>query len=325
MRRLIYKKLFIAAIIYGFVLFLPFYYFKNNDPLNTEKVPFDSNLKDEIIKEAPDYVFIGNSMVETRINEKLLEDLTDSKIRLFKNHGSASSQWYLFFKNIISDLDNKPNVFFFFRENEFTEPNFRASGTYTKYIESLSTDNETVYNNIIGASSKDPCDNFLTNIHKDSFNTIINETIDLSAMNLIGIRTDTTFKEGIEYYFRLEMFRPTEQGDLQEVEDHKYDFQANIENSFLEEIIEISKKNNIKIILIRVKSRPNYKGEVVISEKIKKYNEDMDQYLFKNQIMIHDFTYDKEIKADWYRDGDHILKTNEYTKHFYEVMKEEFE
>ncbi|SVD65452.1 uncharacterized protein METZ01_LOCUS418306, partial [marine metagenome] len=62
---------------------------------STGDIPFDPSDRDNIIAQEPDYVFIGNSMLETRIDKDELESLTGNPVVLLVSGGSRSPSWWL--------------------------------------------------------------------------------------------------------------------------------------------------------------------------------------------------------------------------------------
>jgi len=318
------NKIQLAITIYIITLLPTFLLLSKYDPSFKEKTPFDTQLKFEIENKQPKYVFIGNSMLGSRIDELLIEDLTESKVFIFSNNGSASSQWYLFFKNFVLDLDSKPKVFFFFREILFTEPNFRTDKEYEDVIESLMTENEPRYMDILKNSERTITEDVLGVFNKDSYKKAIDETLQTGVLHAIQLPQKKAFIEDTNYYFNLDNFRLTEIQDIQTQSDSRYLFNETVENSFLSEVVSLSKESQIEVVFIRVKRRPSEDGLINLSNQVISYNQAMDEYLVSHGITIYDFTYDKKISSDWYLDGDHISKTNKYTKHFYTALQHEF-
>ncbi|HYO96626.1 MAG TPA: hypothetical protein VER33_19065 [Polyangiaceae bacterium] len=89
--------------------------------------PFDARPLREIRRVQPDFVLIGNSMVNTRFHEKTLRQLLAPRtVVKVANGGSKSSAWYLYLKNYVIASGVRPRrVILFFVDNDLTRPGSR--------------------------------------------------------------------------------------------------------------------------------------------------------------------------------------------------------
>lgn len=83
------------------------------------------NLQDriqELESVNPRYLFIGNSVLESRIDTTLFAQLTGKKALNLQRPGIGILHWYLMLKNIVLPSSNRPKrIFIFFRDGELTE------------------------------------------------------------------------------------------------------------------------------------------------------------------------------------------------------------
>ena len=79
----------------------------------------------------PRWVFIGDSMLGTRIHPTLLKELSEDGTRnvmVLLQAASGPSWWYLAFKNLLVPSGVKPRMtFFFFRDTNMTDTMFRLT------------------------------------------------------------------------------------------------------------------------------------------------------------------------------------------------------
>jgi hypothetical protein len=90
------------------------------------KPPFDSKPLEEINRRKPRFVFIGSSMMGTRIHRTLLGEITGTRFYYFAVGGTSALYWYLVLKNYVAAADIKPQgIFIFFRDHILTRPLFQ--------------------------------------------------------------------------------------------------------------------------------------------------------------------------------------------------------
>ena len=95
-------------------------------------------------------LLIGNSMVDTRINPDLLEDLLGAPVALRTAPGSRSAAWYLMLRlHIETASQPAPVAAIFFREDELTRPLSRTEGQYQRQLLALAGGDTEVLDEIL--------------------------------------------------------------------------------------------------------------------------------------------------------------------------------
>lgn len=95
-------------------------------------------------------LLIGNSMVDTRINPDLLEDLLGAPVAYRTAPGSRSAAWYLMLRlHIENASEPAPVAAIFFREDELTRPLSRTEGQYQRQLLALAGDDTEVLDEIL--------------------------------------------------------------------------------------------------------------------------------------------------------------------------------
>ena len=83
--------------------------------------------KAKLEKIQPDFIFIGNSMLDSRIDPDYFQESTGKKIYIIWHGGIMSSVWYLIMKNVIVVSEVKPKtVFIFFRDKVYYQISVHA-------------------------------------------------------------------------------------------------------------------------------------------------------------------------------------------------------
>ena len=97
------KRSIIIKCLLFFLIFLSLPAIVRPNYVN-EKETFNNNLLSEIIQIEPEYIFIGNSMLNTRIDIKHLDDISNNKNFMFE----------LFFKILFKLVKDFGAKYFFF-------------------------------------------------------------------------------------------------------------------------------------------------------------------------------------------------------------------
>lgn len=100
---------------------------------------FDSATLERLRATPPAYVFIGNSMLFSRLSpEAMSAALGGEKVALLGAGGWASAHWFLQFKNHVVASGIRPKrVIFFFRGEEWTQPLHHTEGRYAEELKTL--------------------------------------------------------------------------------------------------------------------------------------------------------------------------------------------
>jgi hypothetical protein len=300
---------------------------------------FSSDNKEDIasliklIKQSnPDYIFIGNSMLDSRINPDHLYVLTGKKSFLLWRGGVETAVWYLMLKNLIIPSGVRPQaVFIFFRDTFLTEPQFRTEGVYRNDIRSFSMDNETVLDGIL-RKDKSIRELFagrigdLYPILENKFQEVIANISEACIKRMCKIFSRNFEISQVNTILNFSNFRHIEtDGENIAVESAiNYNFTAALPGSFLPRMIKLAKENHVPLVFIRVQRRPVNNMPPVQSPVLKQYVKELADYLKQENMGFYDFTGDPRITLDMYGSGDHIDKNKKklYTEFFADTLKD---
>ena len=114
------------------------------------KRPFDERVGRRLAKERPEVVLIGDSMLETRIEPRRLNEVARRRCSVLEQSGSSSAMWFLMMKNLVAELEPPPRwVIVFFRDRQLTVPGHRTEGGYRPTMETYMRDTEPLVDALV--------------------------------------------------------------------------------------------------------------------------------------------------------------------------------
>ena len=299
----------------------------------------------------PDFVFIGNSMLETRIDLDRIEELSGGQTAIsFADGGLGADAWFLRLKNFIVDAGAHPEaVFIFFRDDALTDS--RANPTREQFdsLQALMAEIEPEYDSIVEANS-----DFTDRLHRifgrlypvQERRSTANEAVQrYSASLLMPDLLVTTVRRGINIYGIGDFDRPAYRAGLAEYERLKRDlntvfdrvnfrqaanspnessvaplFEGVVSASFLPLIIDLGTQHDFRLVFVRVQRRPTADGSIPGSSSLDLYIRNLDNYLEASGAGFIDMNGDPGIRLEHYLDTDHITPgyMSRYTEIFFE-------
>lgn len=301
----------------------------------------------ELQSAKPDYVGIGNSMLYTRLGRtpEKLNALTHRKFCLIVKDGTASAAWYLTLKNVVAASGVKPKVvFFFIRDNDITSPKFRTAGRSLSYLNSLRGKREAALDKVLGA---EPSSIGLVDTVSDWLNgpsglftfklwdeKVPNRMIEL-AMDIGGGTGKAAQRTALAQRFSIEKLRGDVAADMPAAssnETQRLDSYNNLstnynadaaDQSLLPAMMEVARKQGIKLLFFRVKRRPDEQGNVSDEPpEMRGYIQHLKQWIEERGGLFFDESYDPAIRLSDYLDGDHIRpeRMDWYQGYFWQRM-----
>jgi hypothetical protein len=327
--------------------------------LQTDKLPFDTVPGELLIERQPDYVFIGNSMLDTRINPVHLESMTgNDKVEVLTSPGGLSAFWYLTLKNQVVQSDLNPRaVFIFFRVDELTSPLDRISGKYLDRVEKLSGESEPEFDLIIGKNQSliDKFEGSIASVvtidSKYSYRRqkiLVSELIERfaaaplipwllpgSVLHSLGAIDSGNYLTLMSEYQHLKLdansvfervnFRPVDQPSV--IPKVERPFSELVADSFLPEILQLGVENDIPLVFVRIQLRPWEDGRMQTTDYVEDYIVDLKNYVSERGASVLDMHGNPDIRSELYIDGDHIdtKHRDTYTELFFKEAAEYFE
>jgi len=291
-----------------------------------ERIAFRPGPIEDLKRLHPAYVFIGDSMLGTRIDPGYLAGLVGQDVALLARAGTGPAYWYLSFKNYLIASGERPKVtFFFFRDLNMTDPLFRLTGPFRWSLDEVAHEEEPALNDVIAARMRGPwfrlhnAANALYNV--DRANAWAERQL-YDAPTRLWTTDEPARRKWLDNLnfgiMGLDRLRPMAAADLQAAEDKEADFARNMPRSVLPLIIELAKQHGMKVCFVRVQRRPVGNRPPPQSERMQAYMREFKAYVEDEGMYFHDDTGDQMQTLAMYEDGDHIARQHRqrYTRQF---------
>lgn len=269
----------------------------------------------------PEVLFIGNSMLYTRIDRELFQRESGLRCAWISNAGSASAAWFLALKNILVPSGARPKiVIVFFRDQYLTYPGFRTTGFFRPYYESLQLPEEPVLQQVFSRPAEER-QGLQTRIAQGvaQLYGIEKEPEEFQArlrdlsLDLTGFgQKKRDRRDYMGERFVLEALRHDLAADTAEDasgdagdDDVPRRFDPGPGASFLPHMIQLAKDHDLRLCFYRVKRRVDVDESRPYSRSLPVYMDALRDYLEANGALLIDESGD-DIPASWYADGDHI-------------------
>ena len=299
------------------------------------RAPFQTGPLTKLQAHQPDFVFIGDSMLPSRIAEGVLEqELGGKKVDLLWEPGSTSARWYLFFKNYLIPSGIKPQkVYFFFRDRFWSLPELNVDGDAWVSIEQVMPDDDELIYKILG-KSRVAIPAFPQRIsealypmqfrHKDASDAFNNTTIAWASARTRTPKSE--LRRALNDSFSWQNMRPgLAVESLLQLMDKPVPFNPSPQSGFLPEVLRLANENHISLSFVRVERHPLANGDRPETDDLKSYMSNLKAYIETSGAAFIDLSGDREVTADKYGEGDHIAASARswWTKRFAERMKKE--
>lgn len=281
---------------------------------------FDDHIRttyiDLLNEEQPEILLFGDSMLEPAVDEEVVEAQLGRKTYLISLPGTASTIWYLTIKNNIVLAEHKPKyLVVFFRESMMTVPGYRVTGRYFEQIDEFASPEDTLLIERAYINQMTPLEKFME-----------------AYVPPYGSRW--TIRQSIDYYIRYPLWdvllgcNPACMDHAMEVvfgsdnlditflseaigaaDDYLYseealDFNHQVDQSFLPEVIRLCRESGIQLILVRVAIQRFYEPGSQ-PPGLSAYIQDLDSYLEANDVLFLDLDQ-KEIPFEFFSDTLHL-------------------
>lgn len=272
----------------------------------------------------PAWVFIGDSMMGTRIDRIYLGEIssTHDEVVAFLDHpATGPAWWYLAFKNHLVASGVKPRaVFVFFRDTNLTDTLFRLESQYGfgLGLDDVAHAAEPELDAIVEARKG----GLRARLHTAAVRLF--ET-DVAAGWLepalrrwfVNLRYPDPaerlrFDRSINDRFDLANLRSDVAADFSGANDTA-DFARDLPTSVLPLMVRLAREHGIQLCFVRVQRRPDGATPPPQSPNLVRYVRDLEAWLTANGALFHDDWGDPELPESIYGDGDHVRDRRHYT------------
>jgi hypothetical protein len=287
--------------------------------------PFNTQPIENLRYGKPAWVFIGDSMMGTRIDPVYLGEVssTHDEIVSFLFHpATGPAWWYLSFKNHLVASGITPRaVFVFFRDTNLTDTLFRLDSLYGNALDEAAHEIEPDLNRIVGARRA----GMWAAVHTAAVRAY--ETDVATGWMEPAIRrwfvdwrfpdsaSRARFDQTLNERFDLANLRSDVAADLAGANESA-DFARDLPTSVLPLMLTLAKEHGIQLCFVRVQRRPHGATPPAQSENLQRYVRELKAWLESNGALFHDDWGDPELPESIYADGDHVRDRRHYTAVF---------
>jgi hypothetical protein len=299
-----------------------------------ERLDFDVSPIHELVSTKPRYVFIGDSMTGTRIDEGRLGQLAGRPVKTLLQAGSGSAFWYLALKNWVIGSASQPRaVFILFRDTNLTDVLFRLDETFRWSIDKVAHDREEELNAVIAKRVSTPTRQLARTVERMYQGDRGRSWIEPA---LVGWPTRVLMKTRrrrddfvvhMNERFGLDHLRKFEAADVAATDDADADFPRFVDRSVLPLMLRDARAAGITLCLVRVQRRPAGGRPPAESAAMQRYVRDLRAYIESHGGVFHDETGDPALTLDMYEDGDHLAREarGRYTEIFFDRLRPLFQ
>jgi hypothetical protein len=321
--------------------------FKEPKPKKLERVmPAAGTVQDAASGQAllqaqrPDWILIGNSMLNCRVKQDYLREISGQRVTELSISATKSAMWFLMFKRMVLESGVKPRcVTFFFKDRDLTWPERRVHsneemiarldgrlqpewqqvlGDYDEALRQpfidLSRQIGSTLNQLLPA---EPLREWArAKLQKTSFNaTQFGATHDYAARRselnkvLSAENQRTDVKRAVQEDPAV-LARKERQRRIEDIEPLEFNPAASA--SFLPHLIALAKEQGIKLHFHRIKVNPSLERTDSIPERtMPKYLADLSAYLQREGCLFTDESDEPSLTQEMYVDDVHLMEITE--------------
>ena len=288
---------------------------------------FKSSPIDDLRHAQPPWVFIGDSMLGTRIDPRYLGEISsthDETVAFLFHAATGPAWWYLAFKNHLVASGIKPRaVFVFFRDTNLTDTFFRLQSLYGFgfALDDVAHADEPELDAIIAARKRGVWARVHTAVVRAYETDVTTGWLEPAVRRWFvnyrypGADARERFDRSLNERFDLANLRGDVAADLSGANEAA-DFARDLPTSVLPLIVALAKEHGVPLCFVRVQRRPNGTTPPEQSSNLRRYVGDLKAYLAANGMLFHDDWGDAELPESIYADGDHVGDRHQYTALF---------
>ncbi len=286
---------------------------------------FDPQLIANLRYGQPAWVFIGDSMMGTRIDLQYLGEIssTHNELVSFLFHpATGPAWWYLAFKNHLVASGIRPRaVFVFFRDTNLTDTFFRLESLYGNALDEVAHAEEPELNALVAGRKR----GVWSRVHGAVVRAY--ETDVATGWMEPGVRrwfvnwrypdasARLRFDQRLNERFDLASLRTDVAADLSDANETA-DFARDLPTSVLPAMTALARQHGITLCFVRVQRRPSGTTPPPQSANLQRYVADLRTWVEANGALFHDDWGDPELPESIYADGDHVRDRRHYSAVF---------
>lgn len=272
-----------------------------------------TNYLDYIEENHPQIVLLGDSTLVLGVDADALAEQTGKSVYSIGVPGSASAFWYLMLKNSIAESSYKPEyVIVVFRNTILTAPGYRVHGSYFKLVDEYAARNEPVFIEKSFVNLMNPleiaAEKYLPlYVFRSDLRNEIDASIRYFAPPHFGCDENCTDFALGEIFSGADLEPKALVDAVGAAEsllytDEQMNFDAQVDKSYLPDMISIANENDIKLVFVRIKVESAFED----TPNHENYLNSLSQYLKQPNVFLLDYGSDPRITDDLLRDPLHL-------------------
>jgi hypothetical protein len=268
-------------------------------------------------REEPEILVLGDSVAETNVDKNLMAEQSGKRVSVISESGAGSALLYLILKNNIAGAQPKPEyLIILFRDTVLTAPAFRAQGNFFAMMDEFAGTDDNLVLQLAVRDRMNPLEK-LAEAYVPPFwgraklqTDLISRALYLPTRVLFGCDLECSDK-AMNKVFGNQNFDPDQFNraiNLAESSlytEENLDFETQIDQSFLPEIVRLCEENDIKLIFVRTKTL-RFSREVPEPAALKEYINDLTLYLKRSEVPLIDFSYSERLTPSLFVDINHL-------------------
>ena len=280
------------------------------------------NFVNAIDEEHPNIVLLGDSMLYPSVNSAVLSQTLDKQIMSIGLPGSASTLWYLIVKNNVLEAQVPPKTLvIFFRDSMMTVPAYRVTGRYFEQIDEFAgpKDAELVkkaYLNQMNPLEKWAEAWFPPFGSRWNIRQAADAHIRYTMPRLLLGCDQPCMDNAMGVVFGDMNMDPNFLSDaLAAADDYLYsdevlDFDQQVGESFLPDLIQLTKEHNVQLVLVRMRIL-RFVAPGSEPPALRDYNEKLAAYLAANGVIYLDYSGEQALSREAFDDPLHMNDTGQ--------------
>lgn len=283
---------------------------------------FDRSRIDELNIANPEIIFLGNSLLDDRIDPEYISQITGNKSSSLTIDGTGPGVWYMQLRNIVGATTNKPNTVFIFFHDDLITRQISFTGSKDQGLIERLTDPDrpsessvtTIHRTIAQRATEK-----LAVIYPVSSYAFQQHFINFAGARVVGMEPDDIQIEADQL---SALPHKREQAAIIQQPSFHGTFETTLPNSYLPALIQTAINIDVDLVLVRVAARPNDDSSPNEPNDLARYSSDLGHYLAGQGIKYIDLTGHPGIDAAMYYDGFHLKHRfrSYYTEFFAEWL-----
>ncbi len=273
----------------------------------------------------PTWVFIGDSMMGTRIDPIHLGEISsthDEVVSFLYNPATGPAWWYLAFKNHLIASGVKPRVtFVFFRDTNLTDTLFRLESLYGTALDDVAHADEPELDAVVAARKGGVWSRVRSAAVRTYETDVTASWLEPAVRRWFvnyrypDVPARLRFDQSLNERFDLANLRGDVAADLSGPNEAA-DFARDLPTSVLPLMIRLAKDHDLPLCFVRVQRRPDGTTPPEQTPNLVRYVAALKRYLNENGMLFHDDWGDPAMPESIYADGDHVRDRRLYTDVF---------